>query len=138
MCRSVMRAGQLLRSRLLFARNFSPGRVTLSTTRNERDLQELLGSKHPLNNVPSAIESKIGRNLHLMANHPLNIIKNKIEKYCNDYAAANNQSKFTIYDKESPVADTKNCFDDLLVPPDHCSRSRSDTYYLTDKLVYRL
>jgi phenylalanyl-tRNA synthetase alpha chain len=71
----------------------------------------------------------------LLTDHPLNIIKNKIEKYCNEYAMENRQSKFAIYDKEPPVADTKNCFDDLLVPPDHCSRSRSDTYYLTDKLV---
>lgn len=125
-------------SRRLLSRNFFPGRASLSTSRGERDLKELLRRKHPLNNVPLEIESKIGRNLHLLPNHPLNIIKNKIEQYCNDYAAANNQSNFMIYDKESPVADTKNCFDDLLVPPDHCSRSRSDTYYLTDELVCRM
>jgi phenylalanyl-tRNA synthetase alpha chain len=70
-----------------------------------------------------------------MPNHPLNIIKKKIETYCNAYAQEHKQSPFSIFDNESPVADTKSCFDDLLVPANHCSRSRSDTYYLSEELV---
>lgn len=118
-------------------RNSLPRVSRSSSSSVQRNLQALLKQKHPLNNIPAAIESKIGRNLHLLPNHPLNIIKKKIERYCNDYASNNNQSPFAIYDSESPVADVKSCFDDLLVPPGHCSRSRSDTYYLTDELVFR-
>ncbi len=98
-------------------------------------IRALLTSGDPLNNVPPAIADKVGINLHLTANHPLNIVKRKVEDYCNHYAAANSQSLFTLYDNECPVADVKSCFDDLLVPKDHCSRSRSDTYYVTNSLV---
>jgi phenylalanyl-tRNA synthetase alpha chain len=88
-----------------------------------------------MNNIPPQIAEKIGRNLHLEQHHPLNIIKAKIENYCNEYAKKYNQSSFDLYDKESPIAHVKNCFDDLLVPPDHVSRSRRDTYYIDDQHV---
>ncbi|KAJ1474699.1 hypothetical protein T484DRAFT_1831343, partial [Baffinella frigidus] len=29
------------------------------------------------------------------------------------------------------------CFDDLMTPPDHVSRSRSDTYYVDDEHILR-
>lgn len=35
---------------------------------------------HPLCNIPINVDSRIGANLHLKPNHPLNIIKSKIEK----------------------------------------------------------
>ncbi len=37
----------------------------------------------------------------------------------------------------SPIVDTKSCFDDLRVAPDHVSRRPSDTYYLTEQTVLR-
>jgi len=40
-------------------------------------------------------------------------------------------------DNLSPVVSTSQCFDDLLTPPDHVSRSRNDTYYLDDTHVLR-
>ena len=36
-----------------------------------------------------------------------------------------------MLDDLSPVASTEDCFDRLLTPPDHVSRQRSDTYYIT-------
>ena len=42
---------------------------------------------------------------------------------------------FAIHDGLVPIVDTKSCFDDLLVGPDHVSRRPSDTYYATDKIV---
>jgi len=36
-----------------------------------------------------------------------------------------------------PLVDTVNCFDNLLVGPEHVSRRPSDTYYATDSLVLR-
>lgn len=38
-------------------------------------------SDDPENNVTPYIEKLVGRNLHLMESHPLNIIKRKIEGY---------------------------------------------------------
>lgn len=85
---------------------------------------------------------KVGRNLHKHNNHPLGIIKTKIEHFMNSYASKTSTSgirpsKFDIYDSFSPLVDVKSCFDDLRVPKDHVSRRPSDTYYITDKLVLR-
>ena len=59
----------------------------------------------------------------------------RIENYCNKYAKEKGQQQFAIHDGLVPIVDTKSCFDDLLVGPDHVSRRPSDTYYATDKIV---
>merc|ERR1712012_385848 len=40
-------------------------------------------------------------------------------------------------DREVPVVGTKQCFDDLRVPPEHPSRAPSDTYYVNAETVLR-
>ena len=81
-------------------------------------------------NITDNIKSKIGRNLHLQENHPLGILKNIIS----------NQSMFNdfkIVDNLSPIVNPKQCFDDLLIPKDHISRSLSDTYYFNNNKLLR-
>ena len=79
-----------------------------------------LGPRH---NVPPTLVPKVGQNLHLQRGHPLNTIKQLIESH---FKARN----FQFFDQMSPVVTTKACFDDLLTPQDHISRSMSDTYYV--------
>lgn len=45
--------------------------------------------------------------------------------------------KFTVFDSFSPVVSTKANFDDVLVPPKHVSRRRTETYYVNEKTVLR-
>lgn len=94
-------------------------------------------SENPQYNVPKSIDAKLGSDLHLKQHHPLNIVKKRIEYFCNSYALKNNQSKFEIFDNMSPVVSTKSCFDDLRIPEDHVSRRPSDTYYLSQDMVLR-
>ena len=75
-------------------------------------------------NVPPTLIPKVGRNLHLQPGHPLNTIKSLIESHFQD-------RNFQFFDNMSPVVTTKACFDDLLTPKDHISRSLSDTYYVS-------
>lgn len=100
-------------------------------------LQALVGEPHPHRNISPSIAEKLGRQLHLQPNHPLNIIKSKIEAYCNAYVAEREKvnNKFAIYDNLPPIATTKDCFDDLLIPADHVSRSFNDTYYVDENTV---
>jgi phenylalanyl-tRNA synthetase alpha chain len=42
---------------------------------------------------------------------------------------------FSSFDNLSPLVQTKHCFDDLLVAPDHVSRRPTDTYYLNEHTV---
>lgn len=84
-------------------------------------------------NVSSNIASKVGSNLHQRKDHPLHIIKSKIERYWQ----SSSSSSFDIYDDKSPIVSTKSNFDSLLIPTDHVSRSKSDTYYLNKDTVLR-
>jgi phenylalanyl-tRNA synthetase alpha subunit len=99
------------------------------------ELFKILKQPHPDNNIPDNILAKLGRNLHQKEHHPLNIIKTKIEKYCNEYAIKKGQTLFNAMDNICPLVDTFNCFDLLRVASDNVCRSKSDTYYNTDKTV---
>ena len=99
---------------------------------------------HPKNNVPESILPKIGRNLHLQKHHPLNVVKKRIEDYCQIFASSKygklqggGARQFQLYDSLPPLVDPKSCFDDLLVKADHVSRRPSDTYYLDDDTLLR-
>ena len=85
-------------------------------------------------NVTPTIAAKVGANLHLQPKHPLNTIKNIIEEYWKSYEA---NAPFEAHDDLLPVVPTNLNFDSLLIPPDHVSRSKSDTYYLRDDVVLR-
>jgi len=88
----------------------------------------MLSSNSLDNNIPPGIASRVGTNLHLVRNHPLNIIKSSIESYLTSSLSNDPPS---IVDSLSPVVTVQQCFDDLLIPPEHVSRSKSDTYYLS-------
>lgn len=83
---------------------------------------------HPDCNVTESIASKIGRNLHLVDHHPLHILHHQIREYFHD---------FECFDNLSPICTTNQSFDLLRIPPDHVSRSPSDTYYLNPETVLR-
>jgi phenylalanyl-tRNA synthetase alpha chain len=105
------------------------------------------------NNITEGIQSKVGRNLHLIPGHPLNIIKNRIEYYFKARAKeAEEKAKsaapsptatspevhaFTLIDNVSPIVTAQANFDDLLVPADHPGRSVSDTFYYSREKLLR-
>lgn len=95
-------------------------------------------------NVTANVQSFLGRNLHQRPLHPLHTIHRKICNYWNATDNVNSSSctrsppkRFQVYDDISPVVSTTDCFDMLRIPPDHVSRSVSDTYYLNRETVLR-
>ena len=103
----------------------------------DEPLKVALQTPHPYRNITPVILEKVGKNLHRNDKHPLGIIKSKIEEYCNQYTKSKGQTAFEIFDNLSPLVNTKNCFDDLRVGPDHPSRRQSDTYYVTGIVMSR-
>ncbi|GAB2218168.1 hypothetical protein Droror1_Dr00001386 [Drosera rotundifolia] len=87
----------------------------------------------PTNNVPDTIFAKLGLQLHRRDEHPLGILKNAIY----DYFDTNYSNKFEKFDDLCPIVSVKENFDDVLVPPDHVSRSYNDTYYVDSQTVLR-
>ena len=97
---------------------------------------------NPECNIPPNIVARVGTNLHLQMNHPLNTIKTKIEEYWQQRTAAinnpsSNSDDFVTRDDLEAVVPIVNNFDSLLIPQDHVSRSKSDTYYVDKEYVLR-
>ena len=91
-----------------------------------------------MTNVTPTVLSRVGRNLHQIPQHPLNIIKQRIvAHFQRSYAAPTGTPIFAHFDDLSPVVTTEQNFDSLLVPTDHASRSRSDNYYVNSSHVLR-
>ncbi|KAK1289226.1 hypothetical protein QJS10_CPB18g00059 [Acorus calamus] len=94
---------------------------------------DVVRESDPTNNVPDAIFSKLGMQLHRRDNHPIGILKNAIY----DYFDESHGGKFVKFDDLCPIVDVKKNFDDVLVPDDHVSRSYNDTYYVDASTVLR-
>lgn len=92
--------------------------------------------KTEFNNIPQSIEAKIGKNLHLIRNHPICIVKEMIFEYFNKLSEET-KIKFETFDDLNPVVSISNNFDKLLIPDNHPSRSKSDTYYVNESHVLR-
>ena len=91
---------------------------------------------HTSNNITPHIASLVGRDLHLRSSHPIGIIRSKIQEYFASLLHST-QTDYKIFDAEDPIVTGQQCFDDLLIPPDHPGRSPSDTYYVTDSTLLR-
>jgi phenylalanyl-tRNA synthetase alpha chain len=125
-----------------FLRTVSIRYLTTPTPESVTSVKETLGNydlHHPECNTPLNIASRIGTNLHHKNTHPLGIIKNIIQNYWNEKENQGNPSGngFSCLDSLSPVVSTNANFDSLLIPSDHVSRIRSDTYYLRNDTVLR-
>lgn len=83
-------------------------------------------------NVPESVRAMIGRDLIMQPAHPLGVLWNAIQ----DHFKAKSVS-WHFFDRDPPVVRTQDCFDSLLVPPEHPSRSPSDTYYVNEDMVLR-
>lgn len=103
------------------------------STKDDSNLFHGYDLSSPESNITPTIASRVGTNLHLQPNHPLNTIKTIIETYWQKDEA----SQFTIHDNLDPIVPTFHNFDSLLIPPDHVSRSKSDTYYVDSDTVLR-
>ncbi|XP_060849775.1 phenylalanine--tRNA ligase, mitochondrial [Rhopalosiphum padi] len=89
-------------------------------------------------NVTPKILSFIGINNHNRVGHPLNLFKQRLVDFFYDHFRGRTGNPiFSIYDKISPVVTTNENFDSLLVPKDHPSRNKTDSYYLNKTHMLR-
>ena len=126
---------QLQNGRLIFAACLH------SETQVESEHVHLLDkvySRDGMTNVTTNILSKVGRKLHLCKNHPLSILREKIQEHVYaDYRTRWGGPMFTMVDYLSPVVTVEQNFDSLLVPKDHVSRAKNDNYYINSEYLLR-
>jgi len=113
------------------SKNLQPLTLCHVTAVKEEELSRFI-TGHPNNNITPYIANLVGRDLHKRTNHPLEIIKGRIEKYF-----AGLETEYEVFDGEDPIVTTTQCFDDLNIPPEHPGRSKSDTYYINDETLLR-
>ena len=107
----------------------------------ESDQVHVLNKAYPrdnMTNITTSILAKVGRNLHHQKNHPLGILRNKIQEHV--YAAYRTRwggPMFTMVDYLSPVVTVEQNFDSLLVPKDHVSRAKNDNFYINSEFLLR-
>lgn len=81
-----------------------------------------------MNKLPISIREKLDVKLHLQKGHPICWIKDKIISLFKE---------FHIFDNLDCRVSVSSNFDELLIPADHPSRSKSDTFYIDDFTLLR-
>jgi len=90
-------------------------------------------------NVTPKVLSHLGRNLHLQKYHPLCLVKSQVVDfmYTNFPGRSKRTPRFTVFDNLHPVVTIEQNYDSLLVPKDHPSRKKTDSYYLNQNYMLR-
>ena len=86
-------------------------------------------------NIPPHVEDKVSRGLHRQRDHPLCILKQKVQDALQRQATW--EGGFRVFDDLPPRVTVEQNFDSLLTPLDHQSRSPRDTYYFDDTTLLR-
>ena len=95
-------------------------------------------TRDEMTTVTPAIISRVGRKLHHIPNHPVNIIKQRVvHHFHKKYVGKTGNAIYAHFDNVSPVVTTEQNFDSLLVPADHVSRSKNDNYYINSTTLLR-
>lgn len=89
-------------------------------------------------NVTPKILSLAEKKLHLDPKHPIGRIKQRIVDYTyGKYENVRGNPLFSVHQNLSSVVNMHQNFDSLLVPVDHPSRKKSDSYYLNQQFMLR-
>jgi phenylalanyl-tRNA synthetase alpha chain len=83
-------------------------------------------------NIPASVTEKLGSDLLLKEKHPIGVLWKEMQTYFKSV-----DSDMVFYDREDPIVNTVENFDNLRLPPGHPGRSPSDTYYVNKDTVLR-
>lgn len=121
--------------------SFIPTMARPKKVDHQAEFVEILNKKYKKDdwtNIGRVALDATNRRLHLTKNHPLNLLTLRIRDYFySNYKKRSGNPLFSIFDNFHPVVSTWQNFDSLLVPADHVSRSKSDTYYVNKDNVLR-
>lgn len=119
------------------------GRCLSSTAKPQKVQEPLLINgvtykRDDWTNLKPRIKSYVNRNIYLQEHHPLSIIRKRIVDYFYKSFITNRGSPlFSVVDNLSPIVTLEQNFDSLLIPDDHISRQKSDSFYLNRDYMLR-
>lgn len=85
-------------------------------------------------NIGPSVLNKLDRHLLSQPNHPLALIKAHIATY---FSTTDPACPLLHFDHFDPIVGVKENFDDLCFPADHPGRSKSDSYFINERLLLR-
>lgn len=92
-----------------------------------------------MTNISPSIKEKLGMSLHNRAQHPINLIRQRIQDFFyRSFVGRTGNPIFAVFDNLSPVVSFKQNFDSLLVPNDHPSRHPKVSLYYNNCSVLTL
>ena len=125
-----------------FAKNLKSKSFTLyrpfSTNKGSSYKDQILKLQNSHSNIPPKILDIVDRKLYLQPAHPLGILSEKLKAFFTnpDVYKFELQKKYKmpyhVAETLNPITTVQKNFDDLLIPKDHVSRKRSDTYYINE------
>lgn len=105
--------------------------------------QRIFPELTPYHNIPDKILSLCDKNLLHKPSHPLGILSERISNFFKDpkiYKSplqAAHPIPYVIKSDFDPLVSVQQNFDDLLIPSDHISRKKADSYYLSENKLLR-
>ncbi|XP_059609084.1 probable phenylalanine--tRNA ligase, mitochondrial [Phlebotomus argentipes] len=136
-------AGNLMKIRListlfprLIVRNLSTKPV--SEVKPTLEINRRVYRPDEWTNVNPRILSFLERRIHVQEHHPLSIVRQRIVKYFGQrYRNSRGNPVFSTHDSLSPIVSVEQNFDSLLIPGNHPSREKSQSYYLNRDFMLR-
>ncbi|XP_026320261.1 probable phenylalanine--tRNA ligase, mitochondrial isoform X2 [Hyposmocoma kahamanoa] len=128
----ILKSSRML-STILFRCNYSTAPKSVSTMLiNNKEFET-----DEYTNITPKIISYLNQNLHLRKDNPISLVRKSIVNYFYKSFTSRGNPSFSVYENLSPIVTTKQNFDDLLIPKDHISRSKSDCYYINKDVLLR-
>lgn len=105
-----------------------------------KNLIEILGKQYHADdytNITPRVLSLMSRRLYEQRENPLFLVSERIRNFFKENQSRDTGYKYDEFKYHSPVVSTEDNFDSLLIPKNHVSRSKSDTYYVNSKYLFR-
>lgn len=88
--------------------------------------------------ITPRIQSYMSRSIYMQKDHPLSILRQEIIAYFyKTFVNGRGNPLFSVFENLNPVVTIQQNFDDLLIPEDHVSRRKADSYYLNKDHMLR-
>lgn len=108
---------------------------------NSDEEVKIRDEKYPVDymtNITPDVLGMMETKLHLVQNHPVNIVKQKIYDYFQrNHVGNNGDPVFAVFEDLSPVTTPYQNFDNLLIPVGHKDRSEIENYFVNENTVLR-
>lgn len=105
-----------------------------------KNLIEILGKQYHVDdhtNLSPRVLALMTRRLYERRENPLFLISERIRNFFKENQSKDIGYNYDEFKYQSPVVSTEDNFDSLLIPKNHVSRAKSDTYYVNSEYLFR-